>query len=132
MWIIDGRVKREQALHALLAALLAWTFSTMIKSLLPVYRPFIANGHNPLTLTLPSANSSFPSSHVAVAFAMACSLWIHNKKLGARFALLAILVGFGRIASNVHFLSDVLVGILIGILIAFLLKRLHTFKVVGK
>src|SRR3989344_6430927 len=107
MWFIDGRVKREQALHAILAILLAWAISLMIKNLLPMSRPFTFDGTMPLTITLPSENSSFPSAHSSVAFALATSLWIHNKRLGSRFLLMAILVGFGRIISNVHFTFDV-------------------------
>ena len=34
MWVIDGRIKREQALHALFATLIAWTLTLMIKSLI--------------------------------------------------------------------------------------------------
>src|SRR3989344_3611377 len=107
LWVIDGRVKREQALHAILAAVVAWAVSLMFKSLLPETRPFVAGEMMPLTLTLPSENSSFPSAHASVAFALATSIWIHNKRLGSRFLLMAILVGFGRIISNVHFTFDV-------------------------
>jgi len=128
MWIIDGRVKREQALHAILASLIAWGLSLMIKSLLPSERPFAMMNSNPLTVTLPSTNSSFPSAHASVAFALATSLWVHNKKLGSRFLIMAVLVGIGRITSSVHFLADVLAGLIIGVSTAFLTKRLHTFK----
>ncbi|OGM20828.1 hypothetical protein A2863_01650 [Candidatus Woesebacteria bacterium RIFCSPHIGHO2_01_FULL_38_9b] len=131
MWVIDGRIKREQALHALLATLLSWVITMMIKSLLPSARPYIDNGTIPLTLTTPNAYSSFPSAHAAIAFAMATSLWVHNKKLGSKFIILAMLVSFGRILSNVHYLSDVFAGIVIGIASAFVTKRLHTFKAVG-
>jgi len=128
MWFIDGRVKREQALHAILASLIAWAVSLMIKNLLPMSRPFTFNDTFPLTITLPSANSSFPSTHASVAFALATSIWVHNKKLGSRFMIMAVLVGFGRIASNVHFVLDVIVGILLGVITGFLVKKMHTYK----
>jgi undecaprenyl-diphosphatase len=128
MWFIDGRVKREQALHAIFASIIAWSLSLMIKHLLPMSRPFVIDGTLPLTLTLPSANSSFPSTHASVAFALAVSVWIHNKKIGNRFLIMAILVGFGRIASNVHTTLDVFAGIILGITTAFMLKKLHTYK----
>lgn len=128
MWIIDGRVKREQALHALTSSLIAWLVAFMLKSLLPTQRPYVLSGELPLTLTLPSDNSSFPSAHAAVAFALATSVWSHNKRLGVRFLIMATLVGLGRILSNVHFLTDVWAGTGIGIFTAYITKRLHTYK----
>jgi undecaprenyl-diphosphatase len=130
LWVIDGRVKREQALHAFLAVILSWVISTMIKSLFPSFRPFQLYGILPLTITVPSINTSFPSAHASVAFAMATSIWIHNKKLGVRFLILAFLVALGRILSSVHFIHDVFVGALIGVFASYLIKRLHVFKLV--
>lgn len=130
MWVIDGKIKREQALHALASALVAWVLTFMIKSLLPQPRPFVFGDLQPLTITLPSDNSSFPSAHSAVAFALATSVWMHNKKLGLRFVVAAFLVGLGRILSNVHFLHDVWVGAAIGIVVASMIKKVHLFKLV--
>ena len=130
LWIIDGRVKREQALHAFLSGTLAWTVSMMIKSLFPSIRPFSINGTIPLTITIPSVDSSFPSTHTAVAFAVATSIYVHNKKLGLRFLILAALIAMGRVLSSAHFLQDVVFGILIGLSTSYLIKKLHTFKLI--
>lgn len=131
LWVIDGRIKREQALHALMASFVAWAVSEMIKSLLPIPRPFQVNGTLPMTLTIPF-DSTFPSGHAAAAFGMATSIWLHDKKVGYIFGFLASLVGFGRIISNVHYTSDVLVGILVGVIVAFIVDRVHLFKLLGK
>lgn len=131
LWIIDGRIKREQALHAFIASLAAWVTSMMIKSLYPSLRPFKLYNFIPSTFTIPSGNSSFPSIHSAVAFAIAVSIWNHNKKLGNRFLVLAVLVAAGRVLSGVHYLHDVIAGALIGVVIGILVKRLHTYKLVG-
>jgi len=130
LWIIDGRIKREQALHAFLSGLSSWTICMMIKSFLPSPRPFKLLGIVPLTITIPSANSSFPSIHAAVAFAIATSIWIHNKRLGVRFFALAFLVALGRVLSEVHFIHDVIIGALIGVLTGFAVKKLHTYKLI--
>ena len=79
LWIIDGRMKKEQALHALFASIIAWVLTQMIKGLLPTMRPFQLNGTMPMTLTIPF-DGSFPSGHTATAFALAVSVWLHNKK----------------------------------------------------
>jgi undecaprenyl-diphosphatase len=75
-------------------------------------------------------NSSFPSVHAAVAFAIATSIWIHNKKLGVRFYILAFLVALGRVLSEVHYVHDVLVGAAIGILTSLVVKKLHTYRLI--
>ena len=127
LWFVDGRVKKEQALRAFTASLLAWVIAQMLKSLLPSVRPFIINGDLPLTLTLHFDNA-FPSSHTAVAFGLAITLWLHNKKLGIVYLGLAILVAIGRVTANVHYILDVVIGSMIGILVAVVVDKLRLFK----
>jgi len=124
LWLIDGRIKKEQALHAFLAATFAWLVAEMLKTLIPSTRPFALNGYSPLTFTVPTDNS-FPSSHEALSFAMASSIWLHDKKLGTAFVIGAILVGAGRVLANVHFVSDIVAGAGIGIIIALAVFKLH-------
>lgn len=127
LWIIDGRVKKELVLHAVLATLISWVAAQMFKSLLPISRPFEVNGLIPLTITIPASNS-FPSSHSAVAFAAAVSIWLHNKKLGQKFIVLAFLVALGRVMSNVHSVLDVTAGGLLGAGCAYIIGKLHLYK----
>ena len=79
LWFVDGRLKKEQVLHALLASLIAWVLTQMIKSLVPTLRPFQVSGTLPMTFTIPF-DSSFPSGHAASAFAVATSIWLHDRK----------------------------------------------------
>lgn len=130
LWLIDGRLKKETALHAFFASLVAWVVSEMIKSLFPVARPFNINGETPLTLTVP-IDGSFPSSHAALAFTLAITLWLHNKSLGMVYLIMAALVGWARVMSNVHYTLDIIGGAVIGIVVALLVERLHLFKVIG-
>src|SRR3990172_9406950 len=81
LWLVDGRIKKEVALHAILATVLAWTVAEMIKSFLPSIRPFNINGLTPLTLTVP-IGGAFPSGHTASAFAASTSIFLHKKGLG--------------------------------------------------
>lgn len=130
LWIVDGRIKREVALHALFSAAFAWVLAEMAKSLIPTLRPFEINGLPPLTLTVPSG-ASFPSGHAAVAFALAFAVLLHNKKIGTAFLLGALAVGVGRVWSNVHSLWDIIGGGALGIIVAVLLGKLHLFKVIS-
>jgi len=131
LWVIDGRIKKEVALHALASAAASWVLAEMIKSLIPTLRPFETNGLSPLTLTVP-AGAAFPSGHASVAFALASAVWLHNKKIGFFFLLGAFGVGLGRVLGNVHFPADVLGGVGLGILVAYALGRLHLFTVISR
>jgi undecaprenyl-diphosphatase len=129
LWIIDGKIKKEQALHALFSAFLVFVICEMVKSLFPSLRPFQINGFAPLTLSVPGS-SSFPSVHAAVSFAIATSIWLHNKKIGWGFAAMAMLVSLGRVLSNVHGPLDVGVGIILGVGTSLLIEKLHLKKLV--
>ncbi len=125
LWLFHGRITNRQALHACLAAIGALTVSEVIKTLFPTTRPFMENGLPPLTITIPS-DGAFPSAHAATSFGLATGLWVHDKKLGTGFIASAVLVGWGRMLSNVHYFADVFGGAFLGILVAFALDRLRT------
>jgi undecaprenyl-diphosphatase len=131
LWIIDGRVKKEVVIHAIFATMISWALVSIIKSLIPTLRPFEVNNSLPLTITIPSS-SAFPSLHSAVAFAIAVSVWFHNKRIGITFITGAFLVALGRVLSNVHWLSDVIFGGLMGYLTSILLVRVHFFRFLRK
>jgi len=129
LWVIDGRVKREVALHAFLSALIAWGAAEFLKSLFPIPRPFVIDNFSPLTLTIP-IDGSFPSGHTAASFALAISVWLHNKKLGLFFILIALTIGISRVLANVHWPLDITGGIIVGIVISLIVDRLHVFPLV--
>ena len=129
LWIIDGRKRKEQALHAVFSSIIVWVTSEMIKALFPTSRPFLLNGNGIKTATL-HFDSSFPSAHTAVAFALAATIYLHDKKSGRLFVGAAVLVGLGRVLANVHFPTDVLFGAALGWAVSVLLVRLHLFNLV--
>src|SRR5690606_23360701 len=132
LWLIDGKIKQEVALHAIVSVLVAWLFSEMIKGLFPTLRPYQINGKLPVTFTLMHSSGSFPSSHTAVAFAIATSVWLHDKKIGAVFMFGAVLVAIGRVMSNVHYPTDVLGGAIIGFLVSYTMDRVHMHTLLRK
>ncbi len=131
LWIVDGRVKREVALHAFLASLIAVGLAEFIKILFPIPRPFVTNHLIPLTMTIP-ANGAFPSSHTAAAFALGLSVWRHNKKIGLTFLGLAITIGVARVLAAVHWPVDIIVGAILGSVVAIVIGRLHVFPLLKK
>ncbi|MEK7112389.1 MAG: phosphatase PAP2 family protein [Patescibacteria group bacterium] len=129
LWVIDGRIKKEQVLHALLSAGVAWGVAQIIKALFPTLRPFEVNGLIPLTL-FPSSDGAFPSGHSAAAFAMATTIWLHDKKIGSAFMVLALLVGVARVWGNVHYPIDILGGVVLGVATAFVIEKVHLRKLI--
>ena len=83
-------------------------------------RPFVALDFQPL---FNHANeSSFPSGHAAIFFALATGVYFYNKKLGLFFFSAAILIGLARITGGVHWPSDIVAGAIVGIFSAYLIK----------
>jgi undecaprenyl-diphosphatase len=131
LWIVDGKIKREQALHALISSIIAWVVVEMLKSLTETTRPFVLDGSDPLTLTIPNGHA-FPSAHTAVAFAIAVTIWLHDRAVGYVFILLALLVGVGRIMANVHSPIDIIGGAVVGVIVALTVENLHPERLISK
>ncbi len=124
LWFVDGRIKKEQVLHALFACFVAFTVTEIIKQLFHIPRPFIVDGLRNYTLTTP-LDSTFPSSHSAVVFALALTVWFHDRKIGFLFLFLAAIVAWARVAANVHYPIDVFFGGVIGSLVALIIEKIH-------
>lgn len=124
LWVIDGKIKKEQALHALFAFALSWVIADLIKNTFHTPRPFEING-NPTLTVIAMADGAFPSGHVAAAFSMGLTVWLHDKKIGLLFIVGALMVGIARILANVHYPIDILGGIVIGTLVSIALEKIH-------
>lgn len=124
LWFIDGKIRREQVIHALLASFIAWTAAEILKRIFLTPRPFDLNHLQTFTLSLPG-DPSFPSAHSATAFALSITIFLHDKKTGIIFIILAILVGWARVAANVHFPIDIVAGAIIGSIVALVIEKVH-------
>ena len=71
---------------------------------------------------------SFPSGHAAIFFAIAMAIYFFNKKLGIVFFIGAVLIGFARIFTGIHWPSDVLAGAIIGIISGIIIIKLFFKK----
>ena len=131
LWFIDGKIKKEQVIHALMASLIAWTIAFLIKRFFPTVRPFITNGRDIDVLFKPT-DGAFPSEHTALAFSLAVTVFMHDKKIGWIFLISALAIGIARIVANVHYPADILGGALIGSLVAVVVEKAHLFKLLNK
>ena len=62
-----------------------------------------------------ATDSSFPSNPAAVAFAVAMSIWLGNRRASALLFFLAALWSFARLYNGLFYPSDVAAGALIGV-----------------
>jgi undecaprenyl-diphosphatase len=131
LWFIDGKIKKEEVIHALMAGLIAWLITLVIKNAFPTLRPFAINGREVDVLFRPN-DSAFPSAHTALAFSLAVTIFLHDKVVGWIFLLAALFIGVARVFANVHYPIDILGGALIGTIIAVLVEKLHLFRLLQK
>ena len=133
LWFIDGKIKKEQVIHALLAGFIAWIIVFLIKHFFPTVRPFVTDGRGVDVLFKPT-DSSFPSAHTALAFGLAVTIFMHDRRVGWFYLIGALAIGVARVMANVHYPVDILGGAFIGTLVAVIIEKVHLFQLlsVGK
>lgn len=131
LWFIDGKIKKEQVIHALLAVTISYFIAFLVKKFFPTIRPFVANGREVDVLLMPH-DGAFPSEHSTIAFALAVTIFMHDRKIGSIFLVSAILIGISRVLANVHYPIDILGGALLGTLVAIVIEKTHMFNFLGK
>jgi len=114
-----SKESKKLALRGLFSIILAWPiFSTIIGKLVNRPRPFEVSGVQELLFHRP--DYSFPSDHAAALFALAFSFWFSGaKKLALGVFAYALVISFFRVATGIHWPSDILAGIVIGLIAAY-------------
>jgi len=130
LWVIDGKIKKEQVVHALFACLITWLIAFAIKHFFPTLRPFMINGKETDVFTVP-LDGAFPSGHSAEAFALAVTVFMHDRKIGWWFLMGATLVGIARVLANVHYPIDIVGGAFLGTIVAVIIEKLHFLDLVN-
>ncbi len=121
---------RKKFIFVFLGMIVSLAISKLIGFLFYTPRPFV-NGAG--LLIEHAADSSFPSDHAAGFFSVAFALFFLRKwKTGIVFLVVALLVGFARIFTGLHYLIDILGGVLVAgvgvVLVYFLFRRFSTTK----
>lgn len=131
LWFIDGKIKKEQVLHAFFACSIAWITAVLIKQIFPTVRPFILDG-SPADVAFVPTSGAFPSEHTIVAFALSVTVFMHDRKVGWYFITAALLIGVARVLANVHYPTDIVGGAFLGTIVAVIVEKTHFAKLVGK
>ncbi len=123
-----GRWRRraDALLYFFLTVALSGLFVDAVKVVVGRYRPRALfeqglYGFHPFSAHW--AINSFPSGHSQTIFAAMMALAVIVPRYNRAWLLLAALVAFSRVATSVHYLSDVIMGSYIGICAALLMHR---------
>jgi undecaprenyl-diphosphatase len=124
LWLLDrpgtGVRFRRASLSAVLAAGLALAIDQVIAQVWLRERPAAVHPHETFLVIGPSTDPSFPSDHAAAAFAIAFTVWLVSRKLGAAFLVGAAVVAMSRVFVGLHYPSDIAAGAVVGLLAALL------------
>lgn len=120
-------ISRANAFRSILGALLGGSLTLLIGQFISRARPFAVHEVN-LLISPPITIASFPSFHTAIAFALACTLFLFSRKIGIWFFVAAILIGVARVYVGVHYPSDIIFGAIIGCSSSLIIKFFASYK----
>jgi len=101
----------------------AWVLTKVLQYIFHQPRPFLAL-ENVNLLFQHGGYDSFPSGHATFFAALATAIFLHHRRAGAFLWICALLIGLARVASGVHFPSDIIAGFVLGATLPFLWSRI--------
>ena len=123
LWLTWRPMNQRAAFLAGASALLALGIGQLIGMALPRPRPYLA--HNANLLIARTADTSFPSDHATLGFAVAVLIWRYNRRVGTVLLFFALLLAFARVFVGAHYPSDVLGGAAVGTLTSLAIAKLN-------
>ena len=118
LWLTWSHRVQRGAFLAGVSALIALGIGQIVGALFPRERPYLV--HHVNLLITRSPDTSFPSDHATLAFAVGVMVWQFNRRLGVALLLFAVLTAFARVFVGVHYPSDVLGGAVLGTVVSLL------------
>ncbi|MGD6831969.1 undecaprenyl-diphosphatase [Sutcliffiella halmapala] len=120
LWLRKGR-ERKMAIDAGISVLICLVSNRLIKLLWFRPRPFLKRR---IGILIPSLmDSSFPSKHTILAFAVSTIIFLHHRGLGIILHGLSWLTGFSRIWIGHHYPFDIIGSAFIGTFTSVLLHQ---------
>jgi undecaprenyl-diphosphatase len=114
LWLSWRPRNQQGAFLAGVSALTALGLGQLIGKAFPRPRPYLSHSVN--QLIPPSLDTSFPSDHAILGFAVAVMVWRYNRRAGVALLVLATLMAIARVFVGAHYPGDVLGGAVLGAL----------------
>ncbi|MBS3171214.1 phosphatase PAP2 family protein [Candidatus Woesearchaeota archaeon] len=127
---------------ALVITIISMFKNNKIKNFLKLWSSFLSAGllvyilkilvqrPRPLINLIEASNSSFPSGHTTIMFALFPIICKNFKEIRYFWLFISILVAFSRIYLGVHHLSDIMGGIILGLLVGINIINLFNHKLI--
>lgn len=102
----EGKIKRKSIIiFAIISLPLTLAIARVAGHFYYDPRPFMVGNFTPLVPH--AADNGFPSDHALLVSAIAALVFVFNRKNGIIMGILALLVGYFRVASGVHHWIDI-------------------------
>jgi undecaprenyl-diphosphatase len=122
LFLAGGKWASRNARHGVVAAgfsaALALGVAQFISHIWERPRPYVAHPDLSHLFISASPDPSFPSDHATAAFAIAVSIFLRNRRIGALALAMATVLAVARVAVGAHYPGDVLGGAILGTLCA--------------
>ncbi len=119
LWFWPGQPKQRAlnqriAAAAGMAGVLGLAIAAVVSHLHMELRPFVAQASTHL-LVKHAPDNSFPSDHATASFAVGSAIVWWRRTLGVGTLIAALLIGFARVFTGLHWPVDIVVGDAIGV-----------------
>jgi undecaprenyl-diphosphatase len=130
LWLTWKPWNQRAAFFAGISALVALGLGQIAGYAFPRDRPYLAH-HVSLLITY-SPDTSFPSDHTTLAFAVAIAVWQFNRRAGISLLIFGVLVAVARVFVGAHYPGDVIGGALLGAITSLIVLRLFDVPVMRR
>lgn len=128
LWLLappgGSDVWKRAATAGLAAAALGLLANQIIIHIWQRPRPYQAHPLGVIPLLARSTDPSFPSDHASAAFGIAVGILLIHRRAGYLFLSMAVLIAVSRVATGMHYPTDVLAGAAIGSAAGYVTARL--------
>lgn len=130
LWLTWKQRNQRAALLAGISALVALGLGQIVGHAFPRDRPYLA--HHVSLLITHSPDTSFPSDHTTLAFAIAVAVWQFNRRAGIALLIFGMLVAVARVYVGAHYPGDVVGGAVLGAVTSLIVLRLFKAPVLRR
>ncbi len=120
MWFRNESYKKVTR-NAMRSSGITLLIHTLIKMFYYKPRPFVKHR---VGILIPSKmDSSFPSKHTLLVFAISTSIILYNRVLGSIMSIFSVLTGLSRIWVGHHYPSDIIGSAFISMMVSILVDK---------